>query len=126
MTEAGRPGCAPWELVQGNVSVFSYWHSDQEGVWHLHGLQKHRIPKPLQLRGWPGAAWVTRREATLVAGPPLGPDLGETSETGLSFLGTPPLPRSSVFHVGGGGGSFSSTPWFFQFLLINLMLQRDV
>ena len=66
MTEAGRSGRrAPWGPVQWRM------------VCSLHGLQKHRIQDPGQLRGWSGAARATESEATVAAGLPLNPHLGE-------------------------------------------------
>lgn len=42
--------------------------------------------------------WGTRGEATFAADPPLSPHVGETSETGLFFLGPAPAP-ALFFHV---------------------------
>ena len=75
-----------------NPAAFSAWVSQEEGIWHLHGLQKHLIQNIC--KAW-RTAWSHLKvtEATLTAGLPLSPHLNKTSETGLFFLG----PFSSLF-----------------------------
>lgn len=62
------------------AKVFSAWDSHQNGIWHLHGLQKHLSHNILWI--WK-IAW--------------SPDLNENSETGLLFLGPFTLPCSPLF-----------------------------
>lgn len=80
--------------------------SNQDGTQHVCGLKKYRTQNTWQAWrtawspwGMAWSPWETRGEAALTAGPPLGPHLDETSETGLLFLGpfSPPL----LFHVCG-------------------------
>lgn len=75
---------------------------------------------PGELEGRPGVPWRTTGEAALTAGPPLRPPLGETSQTGLCFLGPlfPPL-------LGGKGMGLIEVLGFLN-LSINVLLQKDV
>lgn len=66
--------------------AFSVGGSQQEGTWP-HGIQKHLIPG--EHGGQPGRPLA---DNTLTAGPPLGSGLGETSGTGLVFMGPSPSP----------------------------------
>lgn len=67
------------------------------------------VPKiPDELEGRPGVPWGPTGEATLAAGPPLRPPLGETSEAGLCFLG----PLFPLMLCGKGMGLLKY--WIFQ------------
>lgn len=76
------------------------------------------VPKiPGELGEWPGAPQGIRREAALGAGPLLRPERGETSETGLFFLGPFYPPLLSRFLL-----KYLVLPN----LAINMMLHKDV
>lgn len=84
---------------------------------------KNMVPKiPGELGGQPGGPWRTKEEAILVAGPPLGPHLGETSETELCFLRPLSLPLLFFSSMFGRRGRFLLKYLVLLNLVINLML----
>lgn len=106
--------------------AFCVWDSHQEGTWHLLRLQKHCTQNTWYAWRTAWSPLEDKRRGRLAAGSPLRPHLGESSWTGLFFLGnfSPPLLFfPSMFVVGG--------PFLFKYLVlpnlvINLMHQKDV
>lgn len=118
--------CARWEdLAQSTTEVGKLLrcslHLDlhQDGIWHLHGLQRHLSHNTLWTWTTAWSPWRSRGEAALPVSPPFSarpppPAPSETSETGLFFLGPFSLPCSPLL------------PWLWGFLLNYLVLSSFV
>lgn len=91
------------EGVQTAMAV-SAQDSHQEGTWHLLRLQKHCTQNTWYAWRTAWSPLEDKRGGRLAAGSPLRPHLGESSGTGLFFLGnfSPSLLFFSSMLVGGG------------------------
>lgn len=115
-------GLGPVDHGGGQTAeVFSAWESHQDGIWHLHGLQKHLSHNTLWTWKIAWSPWGSRGKAALPVNPPLSPHLNETSETGLFFLGPFSLPCSPLFPCLWG---FLLNYLVLSNFITNLMLQK--